>query len=159
MKTLKEELVDTCTKFINSHQITDEDLAQDLYIVALQSNKKNINRRLNYRLSKEAKKEEKETQDFEELDFIMGYRNVLNNVIPALVKSEINQIAKRKLTGEEHTILIDYYGLYGQPALSLREIGEKYNITKDKAKKIKDRAIKKLSSDDNCRKLVDYLDN
>jgi len=48
------------------------------------------------------------------------------------------------LTLREREILIDYYGLDGRVELNLEEIGQKFNLTRERVRQIKERAIRRL---------------
>jgi len=48
------------------------------------------------------------------------------------------------LTIREREILIDYYGLDGRVELNLEEIGQKFNLTRERVRQIKERAIRRL---------------
>jgi len=48
------------------------------------------------------------------------------------------------LDERERDIMINYYGLFDNQSLTLEVIGEKYDLTKERVRQIKSRAIKKL---------------
>ena len=48
------------------------------------------------------------------------------------------------LATREREILIDYYGLDGRLELNLEEIGQKFNLTRERVRQIKERAIRRL---------------
>ncbi|MEO0179907.1 MAG: RNA polymerase sigma factor RpoD/SigA [candidate division WOR-3 bacterium] len=49
-----------------------------------------------------------------------------------------------RLDKKERNILVLYFGLEGQPQKTLEEIGEIFNISRERVRQIKDRAIEKL---------------
>ncbi len=48
------------------------------------------------------------------------------------------------LSPREVQVLISYYGLDGNKALNLEEIGEKYGLTRERVRQIKERAIRRM---------------
>lgn len=61
------------------------------------------------------------------------------------------------LTEKESSVLIQYYGLGGSQALSLEEIGQKYDLTRERVRQIKEKAIRKLRSSARNKHLLAYL--
>jgi len=49
-----------------------------------------------------------------------------------------------RLDKKERNILVNYYGLEGQEPKTLEEIGDMFNISRERVRQIKDRAIEKL---------------
>ena len=50
-----------------------------------------------------------------------------------------------------------YFGLDGKKSLTLEEIGERYNLTRERVRQIKERAIRKLRNSVNRNNLKSYL--
>ncbi|MBA7536239.1 RNA polymerase sigma factor SigA [subsurface metagenome] len=61
------------------------------------------------------------------------------------------------LTRREADIIRLYFGLNGKHTHTLEEIGEKFNITRERVRQIKDKAIKKLKHTTRSRILKTYL--
>lgn len=61
------------------------------------------------------------------------------------------------LTEREKSVIILYYGLTGTQSLSLEEIGEKYDLTRERVRQIKEKAIKKLRSNSRNKNLLGYF--
>ena len=61
------------------------------------------------------------------------------------------------LTRREAYIIILYFGLTGKHTHTLEEIGEKFNITRERVRQIKERAIKRLKHTKRSRILKTYL--
>jgi len=61
------------------------------------------------------------------------------------------------LTPREAEILRLYFGLGDAPALSLEEIGEKMNLTRERVRQIKERAIKRMKNIGRSKNLKSYL--
>jgi RNA polymerase primary sigma factor len=62
-----------------------------------------------------------------------------------------------KLTSREADIIRFYFGLNNNHARTLTEIGEEYNLTIERVRQIKERAIKRLKQTTICRALKTYL--
>jgi len=58
------------------------------------------------------------------------------------------------LDERERTIIEDYFGLTGTPR-TLEDIGEDFNLTKERVRQIKEKALRKLRNE--CSTLFDYL--
>ncbi len=61
------------------------------------------------------------------------------------------------LTYREAYILRHYFGLNGRPASTLEEIGENLELTRERVRQIKERAIKRLKNTSRSRILKTYL--
>jgi len=72
------------------------------------------------------------------------------------LSKEINR-AINTLTLREREILIYYYGLNGKPQLTLEEIGEKLELTRERVRQLKEKAVKKLKQTSRSKNLISYL--
>jgi RNA polymerase primary sigma factor len=61
------------------------------------------------------------------------------------------------LTGRESEILKMYYGLNGQPAQTLEEIGIRFDLTRERVRQIKEKAIRRLKHTSRSKMLKSYL--
>ncbi len=61
------------------------------------------------------------------------------------------------LTSRESDIISHYYGLCGAESLTLEEIGEKFNITRERVRQIKEKATRRLRHSSRCKTLRSYL--
>ena len=61
------------------------------------------------------------------------------------------------LPQKEADILKLYYGLGGKYPLTLDEIGEKFDMTRENVRQIKEKALRKLKSSSKCKNLRAYL--
>jgi len=61
------------------------------------------------------------------------------------------------LSPREVEVLSAYYGLNGYKPLTLEEIGEMYNLTRERVRQIKERAIRRLRKSYNRNALKSYL--
>jgi RNA polymerase primary sigma factor len=61
------------------------------------------------------------------------------------------------LSPREVEVLSSYYGLEGKKSLTLEEIGELYNLTRERVRQIKERAIRRLRKSNNKNALRSYL--
>ena len=74
------------------------------------------------------------------------------------LKDEVN-IGMSVLAPREYEILCAYYGLNGKPSLTLEEIGEMYDLTRERVRQIKERALRRLRRSYNRNALKSYLGN
>ncbi|MBU0559816.1 MAG: sigma-70 family RNA polymerase sigma factor [Bacteroidetes bacterium] len=61
------------------------------------------------------------------------------------------------LTEKESEIIKMYFGLNKEHALNLEEIGEKFNLTRERVRQIKEKAIRRLRHTSRCKNLRLYL--
>ena len=61
------------------------------------------------------------------------------------------------LTLREREILINYYGLSGNLPLTLEEIGIKLDLTRERVRQLKEKAVKKLKQTSRSKNLKAYL--
>lgn len=62
------------------------------------------------------------------------------------------------LTPREEKIVKMYYGLENNDEGTLDSIGRKFNISRERVRQLKDRALKKMKTADQSSRLKDYLD-
>ncbi len=72
------------------------------------------------------------------------------------LKKEIER-ALGTLTCREADIIRYYYGLNGQHQFTLEEIGDKFNLTRERVRQIKEKAIKRLKQTTRSKILKSYL--
>lgn len=65
--------------------------------------------------------------------------------------------ALETLTYKEAKVIKMFFGLGDQPAASLSEIGEKFNLTRERVRQVKKRAIKRLQNKSKTEVLLYYL--
>jgi RNA polymerase primary sigma factor len=61
------------------------------------------------------------------------------------------------LTQQEKGVLVLYFGLNGEQARSLDEIGEKFGITRERVRQIKEKGIKRLKHGSRSKRLKPFL--
>ena len=67
------------------------------------------------------------------------------------------QRALSTLTQREADVVCLYFGLDGQHPLTLEEIGEKFNLTRERVRQIKEKAIRRLRHTSRSKALIPYL--
>ena len=72
------------------------------------------------------------------------------------LRNEINMVLL-SLPQRESQIVACFYGLNGEPALSLENIAQKFDLTPERVRQIKERAIKQLRRTTLSKKLQKYL--
>jgi len=61
------------------------------------------------------------------------------------------------LTSREADVIRFYFGLGGKPALTLEEIGEKFDLTRERVRQIKEKALRRLKHTSKSKILKSYL--
>ena len=79
-----------------------------------------------------------------------------NELLNESLKKEINR-ALSTLTTRESDIVGLYYGLYEEAPLSLEEIGERFELTRERVRQIKEKALRRLKHTSRCKHLKAYL--
>lgn len=72
------------------------------------------------------------------------------------LKKEIER-ALSTLTERESEVIKLYFGLNGEHSLTLEEIGEKFNLTRERVRQIKEKAIRRLRHTSRSKNLRAYL--
>ncbi|RFP64960.1 sigma-70 family RNA polymerase sigma factor [Hymenobacter lapidiphilus] len=67
------------------------------------------------------------------------------------------QRALSTLTKREADVITLYFGLNGESSLTLEEIGEKFNLTRERVRQIKEKAIRRLRHTSRSKALKPYL--
>jgi len=90
-------------------------------------------------------------------DFIedVGYDNPEDEAVESSLKADINEIL-RTLTDKESEIIQYRFGLNGRSPLSLKEIGDRYNLTKERIRQIEKKALKRLQHPSRSQYLEAY---
>ncbi|GHE33390.1 sigma-70 family RNA polymerase sigma factor [Sphingobacterium griseoflavum] len=100
--------------------------------------------------------------------FVQGEENtlldVLENADPdtdsILIDESLSEEIKRSLatlTEREREIIVLFFGLGTNHQLSLEEIGEKFNLTRERVRQIKDKALQRLRHTSRSKILKSYL--
>lgn len=79
-----------------------------------------------------------------------------NSLISESLKKEIER-ALSTLTDREAEVIKLYFGLNEDHSLTLEEIGEKYNLTRERVRQIKEKAIRRLRHASRSKNLRAYL--
>ncbi|MGQ9797774.1 MAG: sigma-70 family RNA polymerase sigma factor [Ignavibacterium sp.] len=77
---------------------------------------------------------------------------LMNESLKAEIKSALNILNER-----EKEVLKLYFGIDTEQALTLEEIGEKFNLTRERVRQIKEKAIRKLRHNSKSKNLKSYL--
>jgi RNA polymerase primary sigma factor len=91
------------------------------------------------------------------LDVLQNYEpNTDSNLINESLSEEIRR-SLSSLTEREREIVVLFFGLDGNSPLSLEEIGEKFNLTRERVRQIKDKALQRLRHTSRSKILKSYL--
>ncbi len=80
-----------------------------------------------------------------------------DNLVTESLSQEIESAISSLLTEKEASILRSFYGLGDESIISMQEIAEKNNLSKERTRQIKVEALKKLKKNEKCKKLKAYL--
>jgi len=91
-------------------------------------------------------------------DFIEDkeYRAPDEHLLDKSLKDDINMVLKT-LSGKEADIIQHRFGLNGRRPLSLKEIGTRYNLTKERIRQIEKKALKRLQHPSRSQFLQAYV--
>ena len=100
--------------------------------------------------------------------FVQGEENTLLDVLEnqepntdsILINESLSEEIKRSLstlTEREREIIVLFFGLGTNHPLSLEEIGEKFNLTRERVRQIKDKALQRLRHTSRSKILKSYL--
>lgn len=79
-----------------------------------------------------------------------------NSLITESLKKEI-EAALHSLSEREAQVVKLYFGIGEESAMTLEEIGEKYNLTRERVRQIKEKAIRRLRHTTRSNNLKSYL--
>ena len=79
-----------------------------------------------------------------------------NELISESLKTEIKSVLAM-LPDREAEVIKLYFGLETEYAMTLEEIGEKFNLTRERVRQIKEKAIRKLRHNSKSKVLKSYL--
>ncbi len=77
---------------------------------------------------------------------------LMNDSLRKEIERTLTTLAQR-----EADILRMYFGLNGTPPHTLEEIGERFDLTRERVRQIKEKAIRKLKQTSRCKNLKTYL--
>ena len=97
-----------------------------------------------------------EAEDVAMGDLLEGSSDTDDDVMKDSLKAEIQRILK-SLSVREAEIISSYFGLEGDNGPTIEEIGKKYDLTKERIRQIKERAIKRLQKARYSGSLKSYL--
>jgi RNA polymerase primary sigma factor len=63
----------------------------------------------------------------------------------------------KSLTERQKEVICFFFGIGVDHPMSLEDIGEKFHLTRERVRQIKDKAITKLKTSNRCRTLRTYL--
>jgi RNA polymerase primary sigma factor len=101
--------------------------------------------------------------------FVQGEENSLLDVLEndsedkpdaGLINDSLRREVQRALstlTQREADVISLYFGLNGEHAMTLEEIGEKFNLTRERVRQIKEKAIRRLRHTSRSKALKTYL--
>jgi RNA polymerase primary sigma factor len=79
-----------------------------------------------------------------------------NDLLHESLRKEIERSLKTLTTREADVVRL-YFGLNGEHPLTLEEIGERFDLTRERVRQIKEKAIRRLKHTSRSRMLKSYL--
>ena len=96
-------------------------------------------------------------EDSSMIDFLAGdSSNTDRELVIESLKAEVSRILKL-LTDKEQKVVRAFFGIDGSPEMTLDEIGEKYNLTRERVRQIKEKALRRLRRNTKNKLLKSYL--
>lgn len=96
-------------------------------------------------------------EDSSMIDFLAGdSSNTDRELAIESLKAEVSRILKL-LTDKEQKVLRAFFGIDGSPEMTMDEIGEKYNLTRERVRQIKEKALRRLRHNTKNKLLKSYL--
>lgn len=96
-------------------------------------------------------------EDSSMIDFLSGdSSNTDRELAIESLKAEVSRILKL-LNDKEQKVLRAFFGIDGSPEMTLDEIGEKYNLTRERVRQIKEKALRRLRHNTKNKLLKSYL--
>lgn len=96
-------------------------------------------------------------EDSSMIDFLAGdSSNTDRELVTESLKAEVSRILKL-LTDKEQKVVRAFFGIDGLPEMTLDEIGEKYNLTRERVRQIKEKALRRLRHNTKNKLLKSYL--
>lgn len=96
-------------------------------------------------------------EDSSMIDFLSGdSSNTDRELAIESLKAEVSRILKL-LTDKEQKVLRAFFGIDGSSEMTLDEIGEKYNLTRERVRQIKEKALRRLRHNTKNKLLKSYL--
>lgn len=97
-----------------------------------------------------------EAEDVAMGDLLEGGDDTDDDVMKDSLRAEIRRVLK-SLSPREAEIVNAYFGLDGENGVTIEQIGQKYDLTKERIRQIKERAIKRLQKARYSNALKAYL--
>jgi len=97
-----------------------------------------------------------EAEDVAMGDLLEGSDDTDDDVMKDSLRNEIRRVLK-SLSPREAEIVNAYFGLDGEQGTTIEQIGQKYDLTKERIRQIKERAIKRLQKARYSSALKAYL--
>jgi RNA polymerase primary sigma factor len=97
-----------------------------------------------------------EAEDVAMGDLLEGGAETDDDVMKDSLRNEIRRVLK-SLSPREAEIVNAYFGLDGENGVTIEQIGQKYDLTKERIRQIKERAIKRLQKARYSSSLKAYL--
>lgn len=109
-----------------------------------------------YTLSTDAKVRGTEEMSLHETLYDRESVSAEDQLMQKTVENQLNE-ALNTLSERESEIITSYFGLNGKTPMTLEEIGQKFDLTRERVRQIKEKCIQRLKSSTNITSLQNYL--
>lgn len=73
------------------------------------------------------------------------------------LKLTLQKVFNKKFSPREKDVISMYFGIFGEKQHSLDEIGDKFDLTRERVRQIKEKAIRKLKFNSTAAELKEYM--
>ncbi len=101
-----------------------------------------------------------EDEDASVVDFVEDNR-VSANPESSTIYEDLKDVIDRSLSGfseKEKDIIVNRFGLRGRPKMTLEELGERYNITRERVRQLESKVIMKLKNSSYAKILREFYE-
>lgn len=84
-------------------------------------------------------------------------QNVEDKIMSKIVKTEVNEAMNDILTPREKEVLMLRFGFNSEESKTLQEIGDKFNLSRERIRQIESKAINKLRRAKSLKNLADFI--
>lgn len=174
-KITTEQKIQRAENFIKKYNVQDEDMKQDIYLIALQTTtpQQFSSQSLNVvRFGNASAAEARKQQLFEEvsidsmpdeealelIELIQdeAYNSNWEDLTAKLISEELEPILN-ELTAREQEVLHYRFGFNNVRELTQDEVGRMYNLSRERIRQIEAKALRKLRHPSRCKRLRIYV--
>ena len=73
------------------------------------------------------------------------------------LKLTLQKVFNKKFSPREKDVISMFFGIFGEKQHTLDEIGDKFDLTRERVRQIKEKALKKLKFNSTAAELKEYI--